>query len=83
MTYGNPIHWCFFAVAIFAVAIWPVTGQFKIFKTYAQRKPNARLEMYKAFQDSLTFLNRHMIVWFSWIFLRFAKFTENIGLPVI
>ena len=34
MTYGNPIHWCFFAVAIykFAVDIWPVTGQFKIFR---------------------------------------------------
>ena len=37
------------------------------FVFWAQRKPNARLEIYKAFQDRLTFLNRHMIVWFSWI----------------
>ena len=28
----------------------------------AQRKPNAKLENYKAFQDRLTFLNRRMIV---------------------
>ena len=27
------------------------------------------LEIYKAFQDRLTFFNRHMIVWLSWIFL--------------
>ena len=29
---------------------------------------NHILEIYKAFQDRLTFLNRHMIVWVSWIF---------------
>ena len=28
-----------------------------------QRKPNARLEIYKAFQDRLTFLIDDMIVW--------------------
>ena len=28
----------------------------------AQCKPNAKLEIYKAFQDRLTFLNRRMIV---------------------
>ena len=26
------------------------------------------LEIYKVFQDRLTFLNRHMVVWFGWIF---------------
>ena len=31
------------------------------------REPNAILEYYRAFQDFLSFLNRHMIVWFSWI----------------
>ena len=40
-----------------------------------QRKPNTRLEICKAFQDRLTFLNRHMIVYIS---LDFVKFTENI-----
>ena len=35
---------------------------------WAQRKPNAILEIYKAFQDRLTFLTGHMIVWLSWIF---------------
>ena len=30
---------------------------------WAQGKSNARLEICKAFQDRLTFLNRHMIVW--------------------
>ena len=32
------------------------------FVFWAQRKPNTRLEIYKAFQDRLTCLNRHMIV---------------------
>ena len=32
------------------------------FLLWAQRKPNTRLEICKAFQDRLTFLNRHMIV---------------------
>ena len=32
------------------------------FVFWAQRKPNAKLEIYKVFQDRLTFLNRHMIV---------------------
>ena len=32
-------------------------------------KPNATLEIYKAFQDHFTFVNLHMIVWFSWISL--------------
>ena len=49
----------------------------------ARRKPNAILEIYKAFQDRLTFVYRNMIVWFSWIFLEFVKFTEKTGLPVI
>ena len=31
------------------------------FVLWAQRKPNTRLEICKAFQDRLTFLNRHMI----------------------
>ena len=35
---------------------------------WAQPKPNAKLEIYKAFQDRLTFLNRHMIVQIRWIF---------------
>ena len=39
------------------------------FVFWAQREPNAILEIYKAFQDRLTFLNQHMIVWFSWILL--------------
>ena len=34
----------------------------------AQRKPNASLEIYKAFQDRLTFLNLHIIVWIGWDF---------------
>ena len=33
------------------------------FVFWAQRKPNAKLEIYKEFQDRLTFLNRHKIVW--------------------
>ena len=49
-----------------------------------QREPNAILEIYKALQDRLTFLNRHMIVYISWDYVfDFVKFTENIGLPVI
>ena len=31
-----------------------------------ETKPNTRLEMYKAFQDRLTFLNGHLIVWIGW-----------------
>ena len=27
---------------------------------------HAKLEIYKAFQDRLTFLTRHMIVWIGW-----------------
>ena len=53
---------------------WPAVELKKVlsvtkhgFVFWAQRKPNTRLEIYKAFQDRLTFLNRHMIVWFSWI----------------
>ena len=48
---------------------WPAVELKKVlsvtkhgFVFWAQRKPNARLEIYKAFQDRLTFLNRHMIV---------------------
>ena len=33
------------------------------FVFWAQGKPNAKLEIYKVFQDRLTFLNRHKIVW--------------------
>ena len=32
------------------------------FVFWAQRKAKAKLEIYRAFQDRLTFLNRHMIV---------------------
>ena len=32
----------------------------------AQCKLNAKLEIYEAFQDRLTFLNQHMIVWVGW-----------------
>ena len=31
-----------------------------------QRKPSAGFKMYKAFQDRLSFLNRHMVVWIGW-----------------
>ena len=58
------------------------------FRLLTQRKPNTRLEICKAFQDRLTFLfqiktipanlNYHMSIKKSQ-----AKFTENIGLPVI
>ena len=48
---------------------WPAVELKKVasvtkhgFVLWAQRKPNTRLEIYKAFQDRLTFLNRHMIV---------------------
>ena len=48
---------------------WPTVELKKVlsvtkhgFVFWAQRKPNTRLEIYKAFQDRLTFLNRHMIV---------------------
>ena len=37
-------------------------GYDRLFFFWAQRKPNAKLEVYKVFQDRLTFLNRHMIV---------------------
>ena len=51
---------------------WPAIELKKVLlvsqNIWAQRKPNAVLEIYKAFEDRLTFLNRHMIVWFSWIF---------------
>ena len=36
------------------------------------------LSVFKAF----IYLHQHLIAWFSWIFFRFVKFTENIGLPV-
>ena len=52
---------------------WPAVELEKVlsvtkhgFVLWAQRKPNTRLEIYKAFQDRLTFLNRHMIVKISW-----------------
>ena len=51
---------------------WAQLGPFKSFFT---------LEIYKAFQDRLTFLNRHMVVWLAGFF-RFVKFMENIGLLV-
>ena len=48
---------------------WPAVEQKKVlsvtkhgFVFWAQRKPNTRLEIYKAFQDRLTCLNLHMIV---------------------
>ena len=48
---------------------WPAVELKKVpsvtkhgFVFWAQRKPNTRLEIYKAFQDRLTSLNRHMIV---------------------
>ena len=53
----------------FTENIWPAVELKKVlsvtkhgFVFWAQRKPNARLEIYKAFQDRLTFLNRHMII---------------------
>ena len=48
------------------------------FVFWAQRKPNAKFEIYKVFQDRLTFLNRHMVG-----ILRYVKFIENTGLLVI
>ena len=52
---------------------WPAVELKKVpsvtkhgFLPWAQRKPNTRLEICKAFQDRLTFLNRHMIVKISW-----------------
>ena len=52
---------------------WPAVDLKKVvsvtkygFVFWAQREPNARLEIYKAFQDRLTFLNRHTIVWIGW-----------------
>ena len=51
---------------------WPVV-KLKCHKTWfrflspAKTKRYFCSEIYKAFQDRLTF-NRHMIVWFSWIF---------------
>ena len=50
------------------------------FVFWAQREPNAILEIYKAFQDRLTFLNRRMIVSGLLEFLGFVKFTEKTGL---
>ena len=58
---------------------WPAVELKKVlsvsnhgFVFWAQYEPNAILDWsinrYKVFQDRLTFLNRHMIVWFSWIF---------------
>ena len=48
---------------------WPAVELKKVlsvwkhgFVFWAERKPNARLEIYKALQDRLTCLNRHMIV---------------------
>ena len=48
---------------------WPAAELKKVpsvtkysFVFWAQRKPNAILEIYKAFQDRFTFLNRHMII---------------------
>ena len=40
--------------------VWSVTKHGFVFWT--QRKPNSILEIYKAFQDRLTSLSRHMIV---------------------
>ena len=69
---------------------WPAVELKKVpsvtkhgFVFWAQHKPNATLEIYKAFQDRLTFLDRHMVVWFSCIFFGFVKFTEKTGLLVI
>ena len=52
---------------------WPAVDLKKVesvtkygFVFWAQRERNARLEIYKAFQDRLTFLNRHTIVWIGW-----------------
>ena len=54
--------------------LWPAFELTKVlsvtkhgFAFWAQRKPNAVLEIYKAFRDRLTFLNRQVIVWCSWI----------------
>ena len=54
---------------------WPAVELKKIlsvtkhgFLLWAQRKPSIRLEIWKAFQDRLTFLNRRTIVYISWNF---------------
>ena len=54
---------------------WPAVELKKVlsvtkhgFVFWTQREPNAILEIYNVFLDRLTFLNRHMIVWFSRIF---------------
>ena len=59
--------------SIFLVNVpnWKIPG-----KRNYHMKPNARLEIYKAFQDHFTFLNLHMIVWFSWISLTFEIYGE-------
>ena len=49
----------------------------KVFKTLNER------QSYILSTFCLTFLNRHMIVWFSWIISICEIFTENIGLRVI
>ena len=49
------------------------------FIIWAQRKPNTRLEIYKAFQDRLTCLNRHMIYFRLARIFRFCEiYTDNI-----
>ena len=60
--YGTAGHWVFWKP-------WPAVELKNVlsvrkhgFVFWAQRKPNTRLKIYKAFQDRLTCLNRHMIV---------------------
>ena len=70
---------------------WPVVDLKKVlsvtkhgFVFWAQRKPNAKLEIYKAFQNGLTFLNRHndSLDWLEFLD-KSNSITENTVLPVI
>ena len=62
---------------------WPAVELKKVlsvtkhgFVLWAQRKPNTRLEIYKAIQDRLTFLNRHMNIWWKLRLARIFRFCE-------
>ena len=52
------------------------------FVFWGQRQANATIEIYKAFQERLTFLNRHMIVKITLLFSISEIYWEYIGLPV-
>ena len=67
---------------------WPVVDLKKVpsvtkdsFVFWAQRKLNAKLEIYEAFQDRLTFFNR--LKWFRLAGFSIFDYWEHIGPPVI